>query len=85
MPNAFVKEIVVSRACSCSTPPRTASLVASDTCAVRSAPVLPIAAADAAISIVLLTATPYLVNPSANLSTSLRALFVSSDVVNMSP
>ena len=28
-PNAFIKEMVVSRACSCSTPPRTESLVAS--------------------------------------------------------
>ena len=60
-PNALVTEIVVSSACSCSTPPSTASLVASETCASKSAPILPIAAALAAISIVFSTATPYFV------------------------
>ena len=40
-PKAFVREIVVSRACSCSTEPRTASLVAFATWAVSSAPTLP--------------------------------------------
>ena len=85
MPNALVKEIVVCSACSCSTLPRTASLVACATCAVSSAPVLPIAAADAASSIVLLTATPYFVNSFASNSISFKALFVSSLVVNISP
>ena len=85
VPNAFVIDMVVSRACPCSTPPRTASLVACATCAVRSAPVLPIAAASAAIFIVSTTATPYLVNSSARFLTSSRALFVCSVVVNMSP
>ena len=61
-PKAFVNDIVVSSAFSCSTPPRTASLVASATCAVSSAPVLPMAAASAAIFIVSVTATPYFVN-----------------------
>ena len=85
IPNALVKEIVVSSACSCSTLPKTASLVACATCAVSAAPVCPIAAADAAISIVLLTATPYFVNSSASFWTSDKALFVWSEVVNISP
>ena len=76
IPKAFVTDIVVSNACSCSTPPRTARRVACATWAVRSAPVLPMAAALAAISIVLLTATPYFVNSSASFCTSANALFV---------
>ena len=84
-PKAFVKDIVVSNACSCSTPPRTASLVACATCAIKSAPIFPVAAASAAICIVFSTATPYLVNCFANNSTSFNALLVSSLVVNISP
>ena len=85
MPKAFVNDMVVSNACCCSTLPRTESLVASFTWAVSSAPVLPIAAADAAISIVLDTATPYFVNSFAKSCISARALLVSAVVVNMSP
>ena len=84
-PNAFVTEIVVSNACSCSTPPRTASLVASVTCAVSSAPILPIAAAFAAISMVFSTATPYLVYSFARVCICLTIASVSSCVVNISP
>ena len=84
-PKAFVTDIVVSSACSCSTPPRTARRVACATWAVRSAPVLPIAAALAAISIVSVTATPYFVNSLASCSTSAKALLVWSVVVNISP
>ena len=62
IPKAFVKEIVVSRACCCSTPPSTASLVASLTCASKSAPTLPMAAASAAIFIVSTAVSPNLVN-----------------------
>ena len=61
VPNALVSEMVVANACSFSTLPKTASLVASATWARRSAPILPIAAASAASSIVFSTATPYLV------------------------
>ena len=60
-PNAFVNEIVVSNAFPCSTLPRTESFVACATCAVRSAPILPIAAASAAIFMVSSTLTPYFV------------------------
>ena len=84
-PKAFVIDIVVSNAFSCSTAPRTASLVASATCAVRSAPVLPIAAASAAIFITSTTATPYLVNSFASKPISFNALSASSVVVKISP
>ena len=76
-PKAFVKDIVVVNACSCSTPPRTASFVASLTCARSSAPILPLAAAVAAISIVFSTATPYLVNSFASNCISASILSVS--------
>ena len=62
VPKALVNEIVVSRALLCSTLPKTDKRVASATCARRSAPCLPVAAAVAAISMVSLIATPYLVN-----------------------
>ena len=84
-PNAFVTEIVVSNACACSTPPSTASLVASEICAVRSAPILPIAAASAAIFIVSSTATPYFVYSFASNLICLTIASVSSCVVNISP
>ena len=85
IPKAFCKEIVVSRACCCSTCPSTASFVAEITCAVRLLPVRPIAAAEAAMSIVSLAATPYFVNSLPNLWISATALFVESPVVVMSP
>ena len=84
-PKAFVTEIVVSKACVCSTPPSTASLVACTTCAVNAAPILPIAAASAAIFIVSSTATPYLVYSFARCWICLTIASVSSCVVNISP
>ena len=58
-PNAFVRLMVVSSAFCWSTPPRTASFADWLICAKRSEPVLPIAAAWAAISMVSATARPY--------------------------
>ena len=84
-PKALVRDIVVFRASCCSTPPKTARRVASATCAVRSAPILPIAAASAASSIVFSTATPYLVNSFAKSFMLCRAASVSAVVVNISP
>ena len=85
VPNALVRDIVVASACSFSTLPSTASLVASATCAKRSAPCLPIAAASAARPMVFSTATPYLVYSAASAWMSLTMRSVSSLVVKSSP
>ena len=85
VPNASCNAIVVDKASDCSTDPRTARRVASVTCAIRSAPILPLAAASAASFIVSTTATPYFVNSSASSLIFSRAAFVSSVVVNISP
>ena len=84
-PKALVIDIVVSSACACSTPPRTASLFASVTWARRSAPCLPIAAASAASPIVFSTATPYLVNSFPSCLICLTISSVSPTVVLKSP
>ena len=85
IPKALVSEMVVSRASSCSRPPRTASLVACVTCSVRSVPTLPIWATLAARPTVFSTAIPYLVNSSASSLMFANAFSVSASVVNMSP
>ena len=84
-PKALVREMVVSRASSCSSPPKTDSLVACLTCASRASPMFPIWATRAARPTVFSTAIPYLVNSSASSLTFSRALSVSPVVVNMSP